>query len=220
MKNLINLLFVSAFAVSCINLDGLLNVEQSMVVKKKDGFLNLKTEKITLAPGSYRADLKINSQKSFTLKLRLDKKNDKEILIPIKSDDDLNVPENGNVKISGNEISQPFDLAGTIKTEYSNSDTTRDYESCTYTVRNSTRCERVCTTSRSEGRRPETRCDNICRDVVITVNGSRMVEYHTRYTSRKLNVSFKDTTSKAKLASFTANGTESQRVNDYTGECR
>lgn len=219
MKNLMNLLLVSAFAVSCINLNGRLNIEQTMNVKTKGGFLNLKKKTIELEPGTYRADLKINSEKSFTLKLRLDKEDQKDILIPIKSEKAFNLPSNGEVKISGSDISQPFNLNGTIDTNYSESSTSRTTEDCTFS-RTERHCEKICTTTARSNGRPVVLCDVVCRDVLVTINGSRFVEYHYRYTHRNLNVAFNDINTQAQLATFNASGTESARINDYIGECR
>lgn len=219
MKNLLNLLLVSAFAASCINLNGQLNISQTMTMKKKGGFLNLQTKTINLEPGSYRADLKINNANSFTLKLKSDKADEKDILIPIRSEKAFDLPQNGTVKIAGSEIAQPFDLNGTIKTEYTYSDTTRTYEDCTIS-RTENHCEKICTTVGGDPRRPVVRCDVVCHDVVVTFAGRRNVEYHYRYTHRNLEVAFSDLNSKAELATFSANGTESDRINDYYGECR
>lgn len=218
MKNLINLLLVSAFAVSCINLNGQLNVQQEMNVKKKGGFLNLKTKNISLAPGLYRADLKINSEKSFTLKLRSDKEGENDILIPIKSKNAFNLPTNGAVTIAGKEISQPFDLNGTINTSYSESTMNRTTEDCTLS-RTERHCEKVCVAG-SEVPRPIVRCNVVCRDVMVTFPGNRFVEYHFNYTHRNLDVEFKDINTQAQLATFSARGTETNRINDYVGECR
>lgn len=221
MKKIIGLLLVSAFAASCINLHGQLNVEQTMNVKKKGGFLNLKTKTVSLAPGAYRTELKVNNQKSFTLKLRLDEKENKEILIPIKSKNEFNLPSNGEFTINGNEIAQPFDVQGTIETSWSTSAQTRTFETCTMT-RYERRCEKVCTTHPAGpgSSRVITTCNIICNDVPITVYGERLVEYHYRYTHRDLKTIFVDTESKARLANYSARGTESDRITDYYGECR
>ncbi|MFA6236326.1 MAG: hypothetical protein WC635_03275 [Bacteriovorax sp.] len=222
MKNLFSLLLVSAFAASCINLNGQLNVTQTMNVKKKGGFLNMKTINVELEPGAYKSELKINSDKSFTLKLRADKEDEKDILIPIKSEKAFDLPANGPVRIAGNDISQPFNLNGTITTGYSDSSITRTLEDCTFT-RNERHCEKVCNEYRDPRRperRPEVRCDIICRDVAVTISGRRPVEYHYRYTHRNLEVEFNDINTQAQLATFSANGTESDRINDYYGECR
>lgn len=220
MKNLLNILMVSALAVSCINLNGKLNVTSTMSVKKKGGFLHLVTKNVNLEPGSYRADLKINNASSFTLKLRADKADEKDILIPIKSEKPFNLPNNGPVLIKGTEISQPFDLNGTIKTDYTYSDITRTDEDCTIS-RTERQCDKICTTTvAGQGRRPVVTCDIVCRDVLVTFPGRRYVEYHYRYTHRDLVVAFNDVNNKAQLATFSAIGTESDRINDYYGVCR
>lgn len=219
MKKTILLLLVSTFAASCINLNGQLNVEQTMTVKKKGGFLNLKMKNVELAPGAYRADLKINNQQSFTLKLRSDKDGEKDILIPIKSENEFRLPLNGAVRISGKEIAQPFDLNGTISTDFSESAITRTTEDCTVS-RTERHCDKVCATVGGDARRPVVRCDIICRDVLVSFPGRRLVDYHYRYTNRVLDVAFNDIESKSQLATFSARGVESDRINDYYGECR
>ena len=232
MKNLFNLLMISAIAASCVNLDGQLNIKQPMTVKQKSGFLNLGSKKVELEAGIYKADLKINNSKSFTLKLRLDKEDDKDISIPLKSEKELNVPANGAVRIAGTDIDQPFDLNGTIATSYSESSITRSSETCTVTTYQR-RCDKVCTEVRPRDdrrdernpRRPEgrseLRCEIVCRDVPVSLYGIRMVDYHYRYTTRNLEAEFRDPKNpSAQLATLSATGTESDRVNDYYGDCR
>lgn len=213
MKNLINLLLVSAFAVSCVNLNGQLNVKTPMNVKVKGGFLNLKTKNVELAAGAYRAELKVNSAKSFSLKLRLDKEDDKDITIPLKSEKEFDLPSNGAVRVAGKDISQPFDLNGTITTTISSSDPVRTYESCSYT-----RYERRCEVNCRRTDRGALHCD--CRDVLVTLYGTRIVDSHYNYTHRNLEAELLDESSRSQLATLSASGTESDRVTDYYGECR
>ncbi len=59
MKRAVLLLGVLLLSVSCVELGGALHVQESMSVKKKSGFLNLKTKTIKIDPGSYRADITI-----------------------------------------------------------------------------------------------------------------------------------------------------------------
>jgi hypothetical protein len=220
MKNLANLLLISVFAASCINLNGQLNVEQTMSAKTKGGFLNLKKRTVTVAPGSYNADLKINGDKNFVLKLQLSNDSDKEILIPIKSRDSLNLPDNGDVRISGDDISQPFDINGIIKTDTSESSTTTSRESCTYTRREK-RLEKVCTTTNPRGSDVSvTRCEEVVRNVEVSVAGTRLVDSHIRYTNRVLTAKFNDINTAAQLATFRASGTTSEKINDFVGICR
>ncbi len=225
MKNLFNLLLISTFAASCVNLGGQLNVQQDMAVQKKGGFLNLSTKSAILAPGSYTADLKIKSDKNLLVKVKLNN-SDKEILIPIKTKNSMNLKSAASFNLTSDEISQPFDLNGTIKVDYRESSSERSEQSCTAS-RYENRCENICTTGsvvrngrREERRRTGTNCQLICSDISIVYSGYQTVESHVRYTTRTLNVAFTDVDSRAELATLKASGTEAQRVTDYIGTCR
>ena len=241
MKNLAGLLALSLMAVSCVNLEGNLTVNQQMSVRTKGGFLNLKNKTIQIAAGNYRADLKVKGEKNFMLKVSSDKKD--EINIPIKSKSDFSIPDNGPIAISGNDINQPFDLAGNVTTNISNSDIVKTNEGCTY-ERTERRCEKVCEPQREDaprghddkkdgdrsdnGRKDgdkggddrKEKCEIVCRDVQVTLNGNRYAEYHIRRTDRSLIAKLLQANSKNELATFSGSDSSSERVNDYLGECR
>lgn len=225
MKNLFNLLLISTFAASCVNLGGQLNVQQDMAVQKKGGFLNLSTKSAILSPGSYSADLKIKSDKNLLVKVKLNN-SDKEILIPIKTKNSMNLKSATSFNLTSDEISQPFDLNGTIKTETSESGTERSEQACSAS-RYENRCENICTTGsvvrngrREERRRTGTNCQLICSDISIVYSGYQTVESHVKFTKRVLNVAFTDVNNRSELATLKASGTEAQRVIDYIGTCR
>ena len=229
MKNVLNLMLVSAIAVSCVNLDGQLNVQRQMSVNKKGGFLNLKTIRVNLDQGSYRAELKLKSDKNLSLELKLP--NEKDITIPIKSGSSLNVPTNGTIRIAGSSIGQPFDINGTINTEYSQSPSVSGYESCTFT-RTEYRWERVCRDVNEGGHDRdhrdhrdhrdyrEQRCSEERRTVEVSTTGSRFDVSHTTTTDRKITAELKDLNSKALVATLNASGSESVRVVESSGICR
>ena len=235
MKSVASLIVLSMMAVSCINLEGNLSVNQSMSVRTKGGFLNLKNKTIKLEAGNYRADLKVKSEKNFMLKVSSDRYD--ELNIPIKAKKDFSIPDNGPITISGSDINQPFDLAGNVATNVSNSDIIKANESCTY-ERTERRCEKICTPIRNEGpvrgqepgrngerhdRDGDGRNENCrieCRDVIITLNGNRYVEYHTRTVEKSLAAKLLSTNSKSELATFSGKDFSSERINDYIGECR
>ncbi len=243
MKNVAGLLVLSLMAVSCIDLKGSLNVNQVMSAEKKGGFLNLQTKTIQIQPGSYDASLKVNNAKSFTLKFKSTKEDESDILIPIKSKKEFSLPSNGPVVILGSDIAQPFDIGGNIQTNVTESNIVKTMESCTFNVK-TRRCEQVCTEERlsseeqrkieiaqrdeaaANGSRPvrvlptRIRCDVVCNDVLVPVNGSRYVEYHKRYTQRNLTANLVQQDSKTILATFSGEDTDSYRINDYFGECR
>ena len=222
MKNVLNLMFVSAIAMSCVNLSGQLNVQQPMQVNRKGGFLNLKTIPVNLGQGSYSAELTLKSDKSLSLELKMPN-DQKDITIPIKSGTSLNVPSNGTIRIAGSSIHQPFDINGTISTEYTSSPTVSGYESCTYT-RQERRFERVCrdeNQDRHDGNHNNQEvCNNEESTVTITETGSQFVVSHVDTTDRTLTAELKLANSTSQVATLNASGSESVRVIDSTGICR
>jgi hypothetical protein len=109
MKKLVSVLLVSFAAISCVHLNGEFDVKQSFKVKSKAGFLHLGSKEIQLETGIYDADLKIVSDKNYKLSIKPKGTDEKKIVIPIKSDSDFNVPTQGEFKIAGSKIGQPFD---------------------------------------------------------------------------------------------------------------
>jgi hypothetical protein len=224
VKNVLNLMLVSAIAVSCVNLNGELNVQRPMSVNRKGGFLNLKKIRVNLDQGSYRAELTLKSNKNLSLELKMPN-DQKDITIPIKSDSSLNVPTNGTIRIAGSSIDQPFNISGTINTTYSDSPSVSGYESCTYT-RTEYRWERVCRDVNEGGHdrdhrdHREERCSDERRTVEVSTTGSQFVVSHTSTTNRNITAVLKDLDSKAEVATLNASGSESVRVVESTGICR
>lgn len=217
MKGLIALSALSLLSVSCVNLEGNLNVEQVLKAKKRGGFLNLKMKSIEIQPGRYHASLKVNNTKSFTLKLKADKDGEADILIPIKSDKEFSIPTNGTIAIAGNEINQPFDISGNIKTNVTYSDMVRSTEDCSV-QRTERVCDKICTPPATPY--GSVRCNIVCHDEIITYPGTRFVEYHNKYTERNLSAELLDSQNKSMRATFTGTDYDSDRVYDYYGECR
>lgn len=217
MKSLIALATLSLMSVSCVNLEGSLNVEQVLTAKKRGGFLNLKIKTVEIQPGVYHASLKVNNSKSLTLKLKADKEGESDIHIPIKSDSDFSIPFNGNVMIRGTQISQPFDISGKIKTTVTNSSVVRSTEDCTF-QRTERYCDRICTPpATSYG---TVYCTVQCREVVTSYPGTRFVEYHNKYTERDLTAELLDAQNKAVKATFSGTDYDTNKIYDYYGECR
>lgn len=216
MKSFIALIALSLLSASCVNLEGTLNVEQMLSAKKRGGFLNLKMKTVQIQPGAYHASLKVNSAKSFTLKLKADKEGEADILIPLKSEKDFAIPTNGNVIIRGSDISQPFDVSGKIATTVTNSDTVRSTEVCT-NQRTENHCEKICAPAAPNG---TVHCNIACHDVVVTWEGSRFVEYHNKYTERNLSAELLDAENKSLRATFSGTDYDTDKIYDYYGECR
>jgi hypothetical protein len=196
-------------ATSCVEINGRLQVHESFKVKKKSGFLNRKTKEVEVSPRSYSASLKFVSDKNFTLKL--DGGDLDDISVPLKAEKDLDVPYNGRFNISHEKIGQPFDISGTINTSWENSGYNESLESCSWTTTEK-RCEKVCDSATRS-------CDVQCRDVTITFNGKKRVEYHYSYTRRDLNLEISRANSSAVVATFVGSDTESNRVIDRESAC-
>lgn len=206
-KGLMGLMVLSMLSTSCLKLEGQLDVKQAMSAKKKSGFLNLKTKEIKIDPDLYRAELKILGDKNYTLKLEGHEK----ILIPIKSERDLNVPSSGTIAISHDDINQPFDLRGEIKTDVSHSGGTDTVEDCSWTVTEN-HCQKICD-------KPDA-CKIECKDVQVTLKGQHQVSYHYRTIHRDLSIDFLKIAKGEVLATFNGSDTQVDRITDYEGVCR
>jgi len=210
MKKFVTLLGVLLLTTSCLDLDGSLHVSETFKVKKKSGFLNLKTKEIEVRPASYRASLKVKSDKNVTLEISGGDLG--EIKVPIKADKDLQIPRDGKFAISHEKIDQPFDVVGFINTDVSYSDIYRAVENCSWTT-TERRCEKVCTTE-------PRKCDVVCKDVQITHEGRKEVEYHYRWTKRDVNLEFMRADSTALAATMQASDTQTDRIVDHESLCR
>jgi hypothetical protein len=210
MKNansLMSLVLLSVMAASCVNLNGHLDVKQAMSAKKKSGFLHLKTTEVQIKPDLYTAELKINSDKNFTLKLE----GHDSISLPIKGSKDLNVPSTGKVFISHNDIAQPFDVGGDIVTTVTDSDRIYVSEECSWSVMEN-HCKKACDVNNS--------CSITCKNEAVTLHGFRAVTYHYRNTDRDLSINFLKVDKGEVLASFHGTSNTIDRIEDFVGECR
>lgn len=207
LKLVTSLIAVSLMCTSCLSLNGHLEVRQVMAAKKKSGILNLGTKEIQIQPDSYMAELKINSDKNFTLKLE----GHDTILIPIKGNKDLNIPSSGRVSLNHDMINQPFDLEGEIVTTVTHSPRQDIIEECSRTVTEN-HCQKICEQSDS--------CTIVCKDELVTIKGLHEVSYHFRTTQRDLSVDFLKAGKPEVLASFHGSDTDTDQITDYSGICR
>lgn len=210
MKKAVLMLGVLLLSVSCVELNGSLQVREALSVKKKSGFLNLKTKIIKIEPGVYQAELTAKSSKTLELELRGGSLG--KVDIPIKSEESLNIPSNGQFYIEGKKIGQPFNVSGTITTEVDHYGYTDAVEQCerTFTER---RCEKVCVKETGK-------CDVVCKDVTVTVSGLKEVSYHYKRTDRQAHIEFMPENSTAIVASLPARGIESEKIIDRESICR
>lgn len=196
-------------ATSCVEIDGRLQVHEAFAVKKKSGFLNRKTKEVKVSPRAYQASLKFVSDKKFTLKL--DGGDLDDISVPLKADKDLKVPYNGKFHISHEKTDQPFDVSGTIHTEWENSGYYEEMASCSWTTTEN-RCEKICN-------RETNRCEVECREVTTTFQGKKRVEYHYSITKRDLNLEIMRANSTGIVATFVGTDTQSDKVIDRESAC-
>ena len=210
MKKAFVLLGVLLLSVSCVELNGNLQVQESLSMKKKSGFLNLKTKTIKIEPGSYRAEIKIKSQKNINLELSGGSLG--EVDIPIKSDDNLNIPLNGQFYIEGKKIEQPFNVSGNITTTVDHYGYTDTVEKCERQI-TERRCEKVCVKETGK-------CDVVCKDVVITLHGIKDISYHYKRTDRQVQLELMSENSTAIAAVLPARGSETDKIIDRETICR
>lgn len=210
MKKAFVLLGVLLLSVSCVELNGNLQVQESLSMKKKSGFLNLKTKTIKIEPGSYRAEIKIKSQKNINLKLSGGSLG--EVDIPIKSEDSLNLPLNGQFYIEGKKIEQPFNVSGSISTSVDHYGYTDTIEKCERQI-TERRCEKVCVKETGK-------CDVVCKDVVITLSGLKDISFHYKRTDREVRLELMSENSTAIAALLPARGSETDKIIDRETICR
>jgi hypothetical protein len=207
LKSFLSKMLVTVMLTSCVNVGGHLDLKLPMAAKKKSGFLNLKTTEIQIQPDLYNAQLTFLSGKNYTLKLT----GRETISIPIKSSSDLHIPTNGPIFISHNNINQPFDLKGFIRTDVSETSRYNDLEDCTVTFTEN-HCQKIC-------EKPET-CSIVCKDEQVTIHGRREVLFHFRTTDRNISFEFQKADKGEALGQFTGQGSETEKINDFVGACR
>lgn len=211
MKKVLTLIGLSLMLTSCVDITGRLDIRESMQVKKKAGFLNLKRKTVTLAPGLYTATVSALGDKNFNLKLE----GRDNFKIPLKTEKDIYLPtSNGEIRVSGADLDQPFDVRGTIYTHVDRSESRTTTQSCTWTSTEQ-RCEKVCVvTERFRN------CDIQCQPITITHNGYQHVDYHIRTTYRDLKLQLLERNGEKLLATFNGDDTATDRIVERTGICR
>lgn len=211
MKKVLTLLCSVLVLTSCVDITGRLDVKKDMQVKKKAGFLNLKRKTVALPQGLYTATVSALGDKNFNLKLE----GRDNFKIPLKTEKDIALPTmNGEIRVSGADLDQPFDVRGTIYTNIERSETRETTESCSWTMTEE-RCEKVCTVTNNVRT-----CDVQCRPVSITRNGYRFVAYHIKTTYRDLKLQLLERGAENLLATFVGDDVETDRIVEHTGICR
>lgn len=118
MKKIGLMAVLAMLFVGCEKIDGTLNVVESFTLKSS------KNNTITVNPGSYNTELKINSSKKITLNL-LDSKF--EFTLPKGT-----LPENGEFSVKSAVTGQPVDIKGVVATQVTNSPVRQTTRGCYY----------------------------------------------------------------------------------------
>jgi hypothetical protein len=211
MKKVLMLIGLSLMLTSCVDITGQLDIRETMQVKKKSGFLNLKRKTVSLSPGLYTATVSALGDKNFNLKLE----GRDNFKIPLKTEKDIHLPtSNGEIRVSGADLDQPFDVRGNIFTHIERSDSRTTTESCTWTTTEQ-RCDKVCTVTNNIRN-----CDIQCHPVTISHSGYRHVDYHIKTTFRDLKLQLLERNSEKLLATFAGDDTATERIVERTGICR
>lgn len=192
MKKLALLSLLSLFFVACEKLDGTLNVVDSLTLKSSKG------NQITIKPGGYNTELKINSSKKITLNL-LDSKF--EFNIPKGT-----LPDNGEFSLKSAVSGQSVDIKGIVKTVVTKSEIRQTHQSCTVNMP-----VRICYPVPQGGQE--------CRTEYQPRPGIQLIAYYDQRTDRDVTLNI----SKAKMteiaADFFGQASYMQRIVVNQGMC-
>ena len=224
MRNLIGILVLSFLSVSCMEVDGTLDVRQDMTFKNVKIESNSRKQNMTVPAGRYQAQLEFDSKDKVTLEIKDFYKNRTDIDIEFEIPKGSGIPQdNGTFFLTAAEVDQPYDVSGEVDTDITRSTQRRDQEQCTYTDYER-RCQRVCQNicrTRPDGRRVcRQRCENRCRNVRVTRWGWRDIDYHVRTENKDYEVEILQPGTNTTAALFVGNYRKSQTIVDYRGMCR
>ena len=210
MKKMLLLVSVLLLSTSCLTIEGQVRVTEAFTVKKKSGFLNLKTSNVKVEPNLYSGKLTVKSDKNYNFHLEGGSLG--KIIIPIKASSDLDIPRDGAFSISSQKIAQPFDLSGVINTDENHYGYTEAIEQCSWNVTEK-KCDKVCN-------KETQKCEIICKDVVITLHGEKEVAFHYRSIRRDLSLEFMRAGSTGVIATFSGTDTQTDKIIDRESQCR
>ncbi|MES2854734.1 MAG: hypothetical protein V4692_02670 [Bdellovibrionota bacterium] len=207
MNRIVKVLAVATAALAlsaCDEIGGTLSVSKPIVLKLK------KEKTLTLAPGSYKTSIEVDSKdRQIEVEVKVGEKKQKtKIVIPGSKP----LPtRNGSLEMSAQELGQAFGLSGEVQTDVDYSSPTRAVESCTYTIQRR-ECETVI--------HPDGRRERVCRIRDVSVSGRQNVEYHHQYTTVTAQMRFLNASSGKIDAQFDGSEHSSSKIYDYVGECR
>jgi len=208
-------LILASLVIACDPIRGQLRVDRAFSAKKetRNNFCTgdnypcdqATSETITVQPGSY--SMKVEQFGRNQVNIYLKAKH--ELTLPLSLPSHKEIPDTGSITLSSQESGQPFDLVAQTQTDVSETEPTRDVESCE--IR---RVERVC------GIKPggvDGKPNYQCWDQTYVTPGSKDVEYFYRTTTQNMQAQIVDRGSQ--IASFSGSRTDTDKIYLYEGPC-
>ncbi|MBI2520234.1 MAG: hypothetical protein HYV97_07445 [Bdellovibrio sp.] len=195
MKKIVLLLSV-VLLTSCVEkVKGTFEVKTPLSFKGKDG-------NITLAKGVHSAVLTVKQKKYASILVGYNRK------VQFTLPKGVRLPTNsGELRLTAQEVGQPYDLTATAETVYSNSGPRTTIESCTSTV-----SRPVCSFDPVSQRR-------VCREQTINVRGHREVTFEYHGETTEFNFTLLTPASTEVVGSFNGSDYDSRRVVTNYGHC-
>lgn len=197
MKKLIGLISLALLMVACDRIEGTLTLNDEVTL------VNTKGKTKTIAVNTYKADMKLKSKKSLTLRLENDSAEQYEFKIPSNKP----VPNNGEFAFSAKEVGQSVDVAGFVKTNSSRSNVQTAYEMCQYTD-----YQTVCNSG------PDGRV--VCSTVPVMRQGQELVRFYIETTVKNISMQIKLPGSETSSGDFNGDIAYSQKVYTEKWGCR
>ncbi|GAB4014026.1 MAG: hypothetical protein Fur0010_11550 [Bdellovibrio sp.] len=192
MKFFVSLLSL-AILVSCQDIKGNLEVSKNLTLQSQNG-----AEQII--EGKYSGSVKFTKKK---MVLTLDQMGDSEFTFKIPKGTDI--PDNGTISLSADEVGQPYDVSGVVATKITRGDIEESWESCTY--------QQPYTVCRTDARGNRT-----CWTEYRTVFGRQYVRYYMETVDKDFNMSLLDAGDS--VAVFAGKDIARYRRDIYSDQCR
>jgi len=167
-------------------------------------FIDKGDEKVTLSPGTYRTELRFNQSASvFELKITDTEKHTRTL--NLSASKNVRLPEaSGSFTVDATEAGQPYKISGNVSSEFSKTESVRDFEFCTV-QRTITDCSGP----------PEAGCRQVWR----TFKGNQPVEYHFDSKLKSLSIKLTEPGTGRNLAEFKGETGQRWKIYTYRGEC-
>lgn len=223
---LVSLCLLSLLISGCKDLNGSIEVLQSLKLKSSSGDL------FEVAAGSHRVQLKVNSKKKFDLIVTTV---NGEQTATFKTNQNLKKIQSGQrLQMSSDVSGQPVNLDGVYLVKNENSENRRTIESCTYyTTEYRCRMETTpqqCTNVTECNPQNPSQCETrnvcsggitqqVCGDVQIPHSGDQEVEYYYSTQTESVEMDLLSA-SNLSVAKVLASDSKSDKHYTYQGICR